>query len=72
MKDVKENSKQSETLIRTVLARLGFIGEAVCKNIKVLTGGERVKVSLAKNLVSDCNTLILDEQTVFRYLCMGS
>ena len=65
MENVKESSKQSETLIRTVLARLGFIGEDVYKYIKVLSGGERVKVSLAKIFVSDCNTLILDEPTNF-------
>lgn len=65
MENVKESSKQSETLIRTVLARLGFIDEDVYKKIKVLSGGERVKVSLAKIFVSDCNTLILDEPTNF-------
>lgn len=65
MENVKESSKQSETLIRTVLARLGFIGEDVYKYIKVLSGGERVKVSLAKIFVSDCNSLILDEPTNF-------
>jgi len=61
--NVKENSKQNETLIRTVLARLGFSADAVYKEIQVLSGGERVKVSLAKLFVSDCNTLILDEPT---------
>lgn len=61
--NVKEDSKQSETLIRTVLARLGFESDTVHKEVKVLSGGERVKVSLAKIFVSDCNTLILDEPT---------
>jgi len=61
--NVKEGSKQSETLIRTVLARLGFSGDAVYKEVSVLSGGERVKVSLAKIFVSDCNTLVLDEPT---------
>src|SRR5699024_10694560 len=54
---------QPETLIRTVLARLHFYEDDVDKPIHVLSGGERVKVSLAKLFVSDCNTLILDEPT---------
>lgn len=65
IENVKESSKQTETLIRTVLARLGFIEEDVYKKVKVLSGGERVKVALAKIFVSDCNTLILDEPTNF-------
>src|SRR5690625_722258 len=65
IENVKENSKQNETLIRTVLARLGFPREDVYKKVEVLSGGERVKVSLAKIFVSDCNTLILDEPTNF-------
>ena len=63
LENTKENSKQNETLIRTVLARLGFEQEDVHKKVSVLSGGERVKVSLAKIFVSDCNTLILDEPT---------
>ena len=63
IENVKDQSKQSETLIRTVLARLGFYEEDVKKKISVLSGGERVKVSLAKLFVSDSNTLILDEPT---------
>jgi pleuromutilin/lincosamide/streptogramin A transport system ATP-binding/permease protein len=65
LENVKEKSKQKETLIRTVLARLGFEQEDVHKKVSVLSGGERVKVSLAKLFVSDCNTLILDEPTNF-------
>lgn len=35
------------------------------KPVEVLSGGERVKVALAKLFVSDVNTLILDEPTNF-------
>lgn len=65
LENVKRESKQTETLIRIVLARLGFYQNDVEKKVKVLSGGERVKVSLAKIFVSDCNTLILDEPTNF-------
>ena len=63
LENVSQDSLQSETLIRTVLARLHFFDEDVHKPIHVLSGGERVKVSLAKLFVSDSNTLVLDEPT---------
>jgi len=63
LENVSQDSLQSETLIRTVLARLHFYREEVYKPVHVLSGGERVKVSLAKLFVSNSNTLILDEPT---------
>ncbi|MED1602748.1 Vga family ABC-F type ribosomal protection protein [Alkalihalophilus marmarensis] len=65
LENVSEGSIQSESLIRTVLARLYFRREDVYKPVKVLSGGERVKVALAKLFVSDINALILDEPTNF-------
>lgn len=63
IENVSEDAVQNETVIRSVLARLGFYQDDVYKKISVLSGGERVKVSLAKLLVGDYNTLILDEPT---------
>lgn len=63
LENVQEGSNHPETLIRTVLARLQFRGDDVYKKVNVLSGGERVKVSLAKIFVSDSNTLFLDEPT---------
>nr|WP_067840961.1 ABC-F type ribosomal protection protein [Amphibacillus sediminis] len=65
LNNVRETSQQSETLIRTVLARLHFYRDDVYKPVEVLSGGERVKVTLAKLFVSHVNTLILDEPTNF-------
>lgn len=65
LENVRSTSKQDETLIRTVLARLHFFRDDVYKPVGVLSGGERVKVALAKLFVSDINTLILDEPTNF-------
>lgn len=63
LENVTMDAIQNETLIRTVLAQLGFYQNDVNKLVSVLSGGERVKVSLAKLLVGDYNTLILDEPT---------
>lgn len=63
LENMKVTSKQDEALIRTVLARLHFFDDDVHKPIHVLSGGERVKVALAKLFVSEANTLILDEPT---------
>lgn len=63
LENVKETSKQDETLIRTVLARLHFYRDDVFKPVHVLSGGEQVKVAFAKLFVSDINMLILDEPT---------
>lgn len=65
LENVSCTSAQSETFIRTVLARLHFFREDVYKPVRVLSGGERIKVALAKLFVSEINTLILDEPTNF-------
>src|SRR5690606_20291088 len=63
--NVQSSSLQTESFIRTVLARLHFFRDEVYKPVHVLSGGERVKVAFAKLFVSDINTLILDEPTNF-------
>lgn len=54
-----------DELIRTVLARLLFIGDEIFKKVGILSGGERVKVAFAKVFLSDMNVLIMDEPTNF-------
>lgn len=49
--------------IRTLLGTFEFTGEEVFKNIKDLSGGEKVRVSLCKILYHKPNVLILDEPT---------
>lgn len=63
LENVSSSSNQSETTIRTVLARLHFLDQDVFKKVDVLSGGERVKVSLAKIFLGHYNMLILDEPT---------
>ncbi|MBP7459998.1 MAG: ABC-F family ATP-binding cassette domain-containing protein [Candidatus Delongbacteria bacterium] len=49
--------------IRSILGGFLFSGDEVLKKIKLLSGGERTRVSFAKFLLSDANFLILDEPT---------
>jgi ATP-binding cassette subfamily F protein 3 len=49
--------------IRDVLGIFQFSGQDVYKKIKVLSGGEKARVSLAKILISPVNFLIMDEPT---------
>jgi ATP-binding cassette subfamily F protein 3 len=49
--------------IRDVLGAFQFTGDDVFKTIKVLSGGEKARVSLAKILLSPVNFLVMDEPT---------
>lgn len=65
LENIQFVSRQSETLIRTVLARMHFWDDDVYKIVAVLSGGEKVKVALTKIFLSDANMLVLDEPTNF-------
>lgn len=64
------DSIQNEAVVRAILARLLFRRDDVHKSAGVLSGGERIRLSLAKLLVSKINVLMLDEPT--NYLDMKS
>lgn len=65
IENILKDTSQDETTIRNILASLNIKGDDIYKKVEVLSGGERVKVSLTKIMTSNSNFLILDEPTNF-------
>ena len=51
------------TYVRGFLGRMLFAGEDGVKKMRVLSGGERVRVLLSRMMIENSNVLILDEPT---------
>lgn len=58
-----EYSLYTETEIRSILGAFLFKNDDVFKQVSMLSGGERARLSLLKIMMSDANFLIMDEPT---------
>jgi len=61
MRQFSEDKRES--YIRQFLGRMLFSGDDVYKQVKVLSGGEKVRCMLSKMMLSGANVLLLDQPT---------
>ncbi|SES99362.1 ATPase components of ABC transporters with duplicated ATPase domains [Natronincola peptidivorans] len=57
------SDEKSEIYIRGFLGKMLFSGDEALKQLKVLSGGERVRCMLSKMMLSNANVLVLDQPT---------
>ncbi|AFQ43363.1 Msr family ABC-F type ribosomal protection protein [Desulfosporosinus meridiei] len=65
MEFMQEDCDYNISEIRSVLASLGFIQHDLGKRLAVLSGGEMIKLQLAKMLMGRYNILLMDEPSNF-------
>ncbi|HDI3054942.1 ABC-F family ATP-binding cassette domain-containing protein [Clostridium botulinum] len=57
------SEEKSESYLRGFLGRMLFSGEEALKEVKVLSGGEKVRCMLSKMMLNNANVIILDQPT---------
>ena len=57
------SQEDDDTFVRSFLGRMHFTGDEALKSCRVLSGGEKVRVVLAKMMLEGANCMIFDEPT---------
>ena len=57
------SNDSSEIYLKGFLGKMLFSGEEVLKKASVLSGGEKIRCMIAKMMLTDANTLVLDSPT---------
>lgn len=63
LRQFASKEEDDNTFLRGFLGRMLFGGEEVNKQVKVLSGGEKVRVLLSKMMLAKANVLVLDDPT---------
>ena len=56
-------NEQTESYVRGFLGKMLFSGDDPLKRVKILSGGEKMRMMFSKLMLSEANTLILDQPT---------
>lgn len=62
---MKKRSEYHESLIRSVLHAMQFVGTDIQKNVQSLSGGEAIRLQLCQLFLGEYNILLLDEPNNF-------
>ncbi|MDF7636880.1 ATP-binding cassette domain-containing protein [Leuconostocaceae bacterium ESL0958] len=63
LREFAEEEQKDNTSLRGMLGQMLFKGDDALKQIKVLSGGEKVRIILAKMMLLKANVLLLDDPT---------
>lgn len=63
LRQFASKEESDNTFLRGMLGRMLFSGDDVTKEIKVLSGGEKVRVMLSKLMLLKTNVLVMDDPT---------
>ena len=60
---IEFSPEKDESFVRGFLGRMIFSGDDALKQLKVLSGGEKVRCMMSKMMIQGTNTLLLDDPT---------
>ncbi len=63
LRQYANKEEDDNTFLRSFLGRMLFSGDEVMKKVTVLSGGEKVRCMLSKNMLSKANVLVFDDPT---------